>query len=108
MAGMLERDIEKVLVDTVRTAGGRAYKFTSPGNDGVPDRIVCLPGGKIYFVELKTNTGRLTQLQSMQIKRLRDLGQQVYVTKGISGVCEFLRIAGLYEQSEKVRKRYAV
>ena len=41
---MLEREIEKKLVDGVRKLGGRAYKFVSPGNDGVPDRIVVLPG----------------------------------------------------------------
>ena len=37
---MLEREIEKKLVDGVRKLGGRAYKFVSPGNDGVPERIV--------------------------------------------------------------------
>ena len=40
---MLEREIEKKLVDGVRKLGGRAYKFVSPGNDGVPDRIVVFP-----------------------------------------------------------------
>ena len=30
-----------------------AYKFVSPGNAGVPDRVVILQGGKSGFVELK-------------------------------------------------------
>ena len=50
---MLEREIEKKLVDGVRKLGGRAYKFVSPGNDGVPDRIVVLPGRAPKFIELK-------------------------------------------------------
>ena len=41
---MREKDIEKILVAEVRKLGGRAYKWVSPGNDGVPDRIVIFPG----------------------------------------------------------------
>ena len=41
---MREKEIEKILVTGVKKLGGRAYKCASPGNDGVPDRIVILPG----------------------------------------------------------------
>ena len=54
---MKEKEIEKILVDEVKRLGGRAYKWTSPGNDGVPDRIVFLPDTRVIFVELKTDTG---------------------------------------------------
>lgn len=87
---MRESDIEKFLRDGVKKQGGRAYKFVSPGNDGVPDRIVIFPGQKPVFVELKTETGRLSTLQQVQIKRLRDLGQDVRVLHGIDEVKEFL------------------
>lgn len=87
---MRERDIEKHLVDGVKKLGGRAYKWTSPGNDGVPDRIVILPGRPPIFVELKTDRGRLTALQNVQIGRLRDLGQDVRVLYGMDGVSRFL------------------
>ena len=50
---MKERDIEVLLRDGVKQLGGKAYKWVSPGNAGVPDRIVILPGGKVIFVELK-------------------------------------------------------
>ena len=50
---MLEKDIETKLRNKVKALGGRAYKFVSPGNSGVPDRLVVLPGGKIGFAELK-------------------------------------------------------
>lgn len=87
---MLEREIEKKLVDGVRKLGGRAYKFVSPGNDGVPDRIVVLPGIAPVFVELKTETGRLSSLQNVQIKKLKDLGQDVRVLYGLEDVKRFL------------------
>lgn len=87
---MRERDIEKHLVTEVKKLGGRAYKWTSPGNDGVPDRIVILPGRPPIFVELKTDRGRLTALQNVQIGRLRDLGQDVRVLYGMDGVSRFL------------------
>lgn len=87
---MREKDIEKVLVNEVRKQGGRAYKWVSPGNDGVPDRIVILPGRPPVFVELKTETGKLSALQEVQITRLRELGQDVRVLKGIQEVRDFL------------------
>ena len=87
---MLEREIEKKLVDGVRKLGGRAYKFVSPGNDGVPDRIVVLPGISPVFVELKTETGKLSSLQNVQIKKLKDLGQDVRILYGLEDVKRFL------------------
>jgi len=79
---MLEKQIEKYLVDEVRKMGGIAYKWVSPGNDGVPDRIVIVPGF-VIFVELKTETGRLTEVQKRQIDRLIRLGQTVKVLHGM-------------------------
>jgi len=87
---MLEREIEKKLVDGVRKLGGRAYKFVSPGNDGVPDRIVVFPQRMPKFIELKTEYGRLSNLQKVQIKRLRNLGQDVRVLYGLKDVERFL------------------
>lgn len=87
---LLEKDIEKILVNEVKKLGGRAYKWVSPGNDGVPDRIVILPGMRPAFVELKTETGKLSALQKVQIKRLQDLGQKVEVLYGLEAVKDFL------------------
>ncbi len=55
---MREKEIEKYLVRRVKEWGGKAFKFTSPGNNGVPDRIVCLPC-RLFFVELKRPGGKL-------------------------------------------------
>ena len=87
---MLEREVEKKLVDGVRRMGGRAYKFVSPGNDGVPDRIVVLPDTAPMFVELKTESGKLSSLQKAQITRLEKLGQNVRVLYGANDVENFL------------------
>ena len=87
---MLEREVEKKLVDGVRRMGGRAYKFVSPGNDGVPDRIVVLPDTAPMFVELKTESGKLSSLQKVQITRLEKLGQTVVVLYGAKDVENFL------------------
>ena len=90
LAENTEKDIEKILVSEVRKLGGRAYKWVSPGNDGVPDRIVFLPGRPPVFVELKTETGKLSALQEVQIDRLKTLGQDVRVLYGLQEVKEFL------------------
>lgn len=91
---MREKDIEQKLTQGVKRLGGRAYKWTSPGNDGVPDRIVIIPGRPPVFVELKTETGRLSPLQKIQIKRLQDLGQDARVLYGLQQVEEFLTECG--------------
>ena len=64
----------------------------SPGNSGVPDRLVVFRGRAPVFVELKTKTGKLTELQEMQIDRLRSLGQDVRVLYGRDDVLKFLSI----------------
>lgn len=86
---MLEKEIEKILTTEVKKLGGKAYKFISPGNNGVPDRIVIFPGKPPVFVELKTDKGVLSSLQSVQIEKLRNLGQYVEVVKGVHGLIKF-------------------
>jgi hypothetical protein len=76
---MSEKEIEDYLTKRVKNIGGRAYKFVSPGNSGVPDRLVCLPGGKIVFVELKAPGEKTRPNQDSQIRKLRDLGCEVFV-----------------------------
>ena len=76
MAGktVSEKSIEDYLRLRVKQAGGRAYKFVSPGNAGVPDRLAILPGGRIAFVELKAPGKKPTALQQKKIQELRSLG----------------------------------
>lgn len=73
-----EKDTEKYLRDEIHKIGGTAYKFVSPGNTGVPDRMICLPGKKVVFVELKSEGKHSTPKQNQQQNKLRTLGFTVY------------------------------
>ena len=76
---MREKTIEQKLVAAAKAAGGMAPKFVSPGFDGMPDRIIILPGGRIGFVEVKAPGKKPRPLQVTRHKKLRSLGFPVYV-----------------------------
>ena len=83
---MREKIIEKELVRAVKDKGGIAPKFTSPGFDGMPDRLVLLPGGRMGFVELKAPGKKPRALQMARHKLLRRLGFKVYVIDEINQI----------------------
>lgn len=85
-----EANVERSFCSRLRKAGCLVYKFVSPGNDGVPDRIVVTPGGRVIFVELKTERGKLAPIQEFQIGRLERHGQDVRVLYGTSDVDQFV------------------
>lgn len=87
---MKENIIEAKLVRGVKAAGGLCLKFVSPGNPGVMDRIIILPGGRIIFAELKTEVGRLSAVQKWQREEFLKRGADVRVLKGVDAVNEFL------------------
>ena len=76
---MREKTIEQKFRKAVRDAGGVALKFTSPGFDGVPDRLALLPGGRMAFVEIKAPGEKPRPLQLARHWMLRRLGFKVYV-----------------------------
>ena len=76
---MREQEIEQQLVRAVKKMGGRAVKFTSPGFDGMPDRLVLLPGGKCGFVEVKAPGKKPRALQRVRHEMLKAWGFKVYV-----------------------------
>ena len=73
---MKEAEIEKHFDWTVQRMGGKTYKFTSPNQRGVADRIACMPDGTTWFVELKTKGGRLSELQKIFQSDMARLGQR--------------------------------
>ena len=83
---MREKDIEKELAARTRAMGGIAPKFTSPGFDGMPDRLVLLPHGRMGFVELKAPERKPRPLQMARHRLLRRLGFKVYVIDGIEQI----------------------
>lgn len=86
LADMREKVIEHALVMATRSKGGIAPKFTSPGFDGMPDRLVLLPGGRMGFVELKASGRKPRALQLARHRLLRRLGFKVYVIDEINQI----------------------
>ena len=93
---MRERDVEKSLVRAVRRLGGMCPKFASPGLDGVPDRIILMPGARIAFAELKAPGRKMRPLQVKRKGQLKSLGFRVYCIDSkeqIGGVLREIRSA---------------
>lgn len=86
-----ESYIENYLVRKVKEHGGLCLKFVSPGNPGVPDRIIVTSDGRTIYVELKTETGRLAKIQKWQRSELEKRGADVRVLYGMDAVKEFLK-----------------
>lgn len=76
---MLEKDLEKKIVNKAKKLGYLTYKFVSPSNRGVPDRIFISENGKLFFVEFKSKKGKLSELQKLKISELRSRKQSVFV-----------------------------
>lgn len=87
----LEKDIEKKLRTSIEGRGGRCLKWVCPGWSGVPDRIVLLPGGVIYFVETKRpKGGKLSALQIKWQEWLTRLGFSCWVVWTFEDLAAFL------------------
>ena len=93
---MREKQIEQKLVRAVKNMGGIAPKLVCPGFDGMPDRFVLLPGGRMAFVEVKAMGCKPRPLQLARHGMLRRLGFKVYVLddeQQIGGVLDEIRTA---------------
>ena len=91
---MREKTVEQKLVSEVKKAGGICPKWVAPGFDGVPDRIVMLPGGRIAFVEVKAPGEKPRPLQTARHELLRRLGFRVYILdeiEKIGGIIDEIR-----------------
>ena len=91
---MREKTVEQKLVSEVKKAGGICPKLVAPGFDGVPDRIVMLPGGRIAFVEVKAPGEKPRPLQAARHVLLRRLGFRVYILdeiEKIGGIIDEIR-----------------
>ena len=76
---MREKQIEQQLVKAVKAAGGMCPKLVSPGTDGMPDRMILMPEGRIVFVEVKAPGQKLRPLQMLRMEQLQLMGFRVFI-----------------------------
>lgn len=85
-----EAQLERFFHSRVRQGlGGHVLKL-APTEAGTPDRLVLLPGGRMYLVELKTESGRLSPIQLAWHRRALRLGTRVHVLYGRAGIRDWL------------------
>ena len=87
---MLEKTIEKTIVQKANELGFLTYKFGSPCVRGVPDRMFICPSGNLFFIEFKSVKGKLSALQEQEINKLIKWKQKVYVVNNIEIGLEIL------------------
>lgn len=79
MVAVRERDVERRLGMLAARRGGWSVKWVAPGVMGVPDRLVFLPDGRLFFVEVKQPGGVTHGAQPLIHQRLTRLGWPVHV-----------------------------
>jgi hypothetical protein len=98
-----EEKIEHALVTAVKRHGGHAYKFTSPGRRGVPDRVVLMPNCgvmSVTFVETKASGKTLRPDQEHEIQYMRERGAYVKVIDSFTGIGEFIEMLKRIRQGD--------
>lgn len=89
---MREKQIETALVNAVRKIGGIAYKMSPFHFKGIPDRLILLPDGKIFFVEVKSPGKELRKSQFLVKDKLEKLGFKVYKLDAKEQIAEILKV----------------
>ena len=99
-----EKVLERKLCKAVKDLGGHAYKFVSPNQRGVPDRVCVLPYGIVAFVELKTTGKKPTKLQQMCIDKLEGMGHRCYVIDSSDNITDLVVTYKAILQMEKFKE----
>ena len=104
---MKEKTIEQRLVKAVKARGGICPKWVSPGFDGVPDRLVFLPGRHFGLVEVKAPGEKPRALQVSRHRLLAKLGFPTYILDGveqIGGILDEIQSARISEICDQLHK----
>ena len=83
---ILEREIESKFTEQMESLGCLVCKFVSPGKAGMPDRLVIIPGGKVWFAEMKRPGEKLRPLQVFWKKQMESLGAKYYVVDSYKAI----------------------
>lgn len=90
MAKESEKVVERILRETVEYKGGICLKLLTSYFNGLPDRLVLLPGKIAFFVETKSTGDDPRKLQKWVHNKLRSLGFDVYVIDTAAKVKEIV------------------
>ena len=83
---MIEAEIEKEFVKFVQLKGGIAIKLVSPSMNGLPDRLVLMPGGHCFFAEIKAPGEKMRPLQVKRAEQIKNLGFEVFCIDSIDKI----------------------
>ncbi|USL89241.1 nuclease [Bacillus phage vB_BceS_LY1] len=89
-----EKQIENYLKRKFESIGSIVLKFTSPGQAGVPDRLIILPDGFTIFVEVKCKTGRVAPLQQHWVDKINKQGANAHFVWSYEDVDKLLGVYG--------------
>ena len=96
----LEREVEAYLVKRAKAVGWLCFKFVSPNNRGVPDRLAILQTGETVYIEVKRRTGSLSALQHRMFVKMLDQGARVFVVYGRMDVDDLVDLLALARDNE--------
>lgn len=91
-AEVSEKAIEKYLVEQVKAIGGICLKYSNANMVGYPDRVVCLHGGKVVWVELKSKGKKPTKIQAIRQGELVGMGHEVHTIDNKAAIDELINI----------------
>lgn len=91
---MKETQIESKVVKKAKELGFLTYKFTSPSNRGVPDRMFITPHGEVFFIEFKSAKGKVTKLQEKVINDIENCDVKVHLVYGVEEGLLLLNLKG--------------
>ena len=98
-----EARLERIIYDGIRKLGGLCEKV-APTRWGIPDRLVLLPGGRIYLVELKADKGSVRPAQSVWHRKAERLGAQVIVLQGEAQLHSWLRHCASVLEADRLHR----
>jgi hypothetical protein len=86
-----EKDLEADLVKYIKIRGGWTLKFLPFLVNGLPDRIILMPGGRCYFAEVKSTGENPRKLQRVIHRKFRELGFKVFIIDSYESLTKCLR-----------------
>lgn len=98
---MKESKIEQYFVKECKKLGWLPLKFVSPSMNGVPDRIILMPNGRIFFAELKAPGEKPRPLQRAVHNTIRKYGFSVCIIDSMESADTYIDVFRLLGGEKK-------